>query len=74
MILSILIYGIFAGVNVYDTFIQGAKRGFWTVVRLMPTLIGLMTGVGVLRASGFLDFLGEHLKNPASWRLSSAGA
>ena len=31
MILSILIYGIFAGVNVYDTFIQGAKRGFWTV-------------------------------------------
>ena len=36
MILSILIYGIFAGVNVYDTFIKGAKRGFWTVVRLMP--------------------------------------
>ena len=67
MILSILIYGIFAGVNVYDTFIQGAKRGFWTVVRLMPTLIGLMTAVGVLRASGFLDFLGELLKNPASW-------
>ena len=52
MILSILIYGIFAGVNVYDTFIQGAKRGFWTVVRLMPTLIGLMAAVGILRASG----------------------
>ena len=49
MILSILIYGIFAGVNVYDTFIQGAKRGFWTVVRLMPTLIGLMAAVGILR-------------------------
>lgn len=57
MILSILIYGIFAGVNVYDTFIQGAKRGFWTVVRLMPTLIGLMAAVGILRASGFLDFI-----------------
>ena len=54
MILSILIYGIFAGVNVYDTFIQGAKRGFWTVVRLMPTLIGLMAAVGILRASGLL--------------------
>ena len=52
MILSILIYGIFAGVNVYDTFIQGAQRGFWTVVRLMPTLIGLMAAVGILRASG----------------------
>ena len=50
MILSILIYGIFAGVNVYDTFIQGAKRGFWTVVRLIPTLIGLMAAVGILRA------------------------
>ena len=49
MILSILIYGIFAGVNVYDTFIKGAKRGFWTVVRLMPTLIGLMAAVGILR-------------------------
>ena len=48
MILSILIYGIFAGVNVYDTFIQGAKRGFWTVVRLMPTLIGLMAFPGAL--------------------------
>ena len=59
MILSILIYGIFAGVNVYDTFIQGAKRGFWTVVRLMPTLIGLMAAVGILRASGFLEFISE---------------
>ena len=55
MILSILIYGIFAGVNVYDTFIQGAKRGFWTVVRLMPTLIGLM--------AGFLEFISEIIGN-----------
>lgn len=63
MILSILIYGIFAGVNVYDTFIQGAKRGFWTVVRLMPTLIGLMAAVGILRASGFLEFISEIIEN-----------
>ena len=63
MILSILIYGIFAGVNVYDTFIQGAKRGFWTVVRLMPTLIGLMAAVGILRASGFLEFRSEIIGN-----------
>ena len=63
MILSILIYGIFAGVNVYDTFIQGAKRGFWTVVRLMPTLIGLMAAVGILRASGFLEFISEIFGN-----------
>ena len=55
MILSILIYGIFAGVNVYDTFIQGAKRGFWTVVR--------MAAVGILRASGFLEFISEIIGN-----------
>ena len=52
-----------ARVNVYDTFIQGAKRGFWTVVRLMPTLIGLMAAVGILRASGFLEFISEIIGN-----------
>lgn len=57
LILSIVVYGILKGVNVYDTFITGARSGFLTVVRLMPTLIGLMAAVGILRASGFLDFL-----------------
>ena len=57
IILSIVIYGLLAGVNVYDTFIKGARSGFLTVIRLMPTLIGLMAAVGILRASGFLDFL-----------------
>ena len=46
-------------VDVYDTFIKGAKNGFFTVIKIMPTLIGLMVAVGVLRASGFLDFLAE---------------
>ena len=44
---------------VYDDFVAGAKKGFQTVLGVMPTLIGLMTGVAVLRASGFLDFLGQ---------------
>lgn len=44
-------------INVYDTFIKGAKSGFFTVIKIMPTLIGLMVAVGILRASGFLDFL-----------------
>ena len=39
----------------------GAKTGIGTAVKLMPTLIGLMVAVGVLRASGFLDFLSELL-------------
>jgi spore maturation protein B len=41
--------------DVYDEFLTGAKRGIKTVVEIMPTLIGLMVAVGVLRASGFLD-------------------
>jgi spore maturation protein B len=43
--------------NVYDDFLTGAKKGIRTVVEIMPTLIGLMVAVGVLRASGFLDML-----------------
>ncbi|BEI74944.1 hypothetical protein Rumi1_07420 [[Ruminococcus] torques] len=54
LILSIIVYGLSAKVNVYETFIKGAKSGFFTVVRIMPTLIGLMAAVGILRASGSL--------------------
>lgn len=57
IVLSIVIYGLLLNVNVYETFIRGAKNGFLTVIRIMPTLIGLMAAVGILRASGFLDFL-----------------
>lgn len=57
IVLGIVTYGLLVGVNVYETFIKGAKSGFLTVIRLMPTLIGLMAAVGILRASGFLDFL-----------------
>ena len=59
IVLSIVIYGLLLNVNVYETFIRGAKSGFLTVIRIMPTLIGLMAAVGILRASGFLDFLAE---------------
>lgn len=57
VILGIVSYGLLVHVNVYDTFIKGAKSGFLTVIRIMSTLIGLMVAVGILRASGFLDFL-----------------
>ncbi|MGN0416091.1 MAG: spore maturation protein [Agathobacter sp.] len=43
--------------RVYEDFLDGAKSGIRTVVEIMPTLIGLMVAVGILRASGFLDFL-----------------
>ena len=58
VIFLIVSYGVLMKVNVYDSFIKGAKSGFFTVIKIMPTLIGLMVAVGVLRASGFLDFVG----------------
>ena len=58
IIFYIVAYGLAARSNVYEDFIKGAKDGFHTVIQIMPTLIGLMVAVGVLRASGFLDFVG----------------
>lgn len=57
IIFYIVAYGLASKTNVYEDFIKGAKDGFHTVIQIMPTLIGLMVAVGVLRASGFLDFL-----------------
>lgn len=56
IILAIVSYGALMGTNVYDHFIKGARSGFFTVIKIMPTLIGLMVAVGILRASGFLEF------------------
>lgn len=46
---------------VYDDFVEGAKEGAKTVFGIMPTLVGLMVAVGVLRASGFLEALSDVL-------------
>lgn len=54
-------FGMLMKKNVYDSFVTGAKDGMKTVVDIMPTLVGLMVGVGVLRASGFLDFVSSQL-------------
>ena len=50
-------FGILMKCDVYEDFVKGAKDGLKTVVQILPTLIGLMVAVGVLRASGFLDML-----------------
>lgn len=51
--------GILQKNKVYDDFIVGAKDGLKTVVGVMPTLIGLMIGVGVLSSSGFMKFFSK---------------
>lgn len=54
-------YGLVSGVKVYETFLKGAKDGLRVVVDIVPTLVGLMMAVGILRASGFFDMLGTLL-------------
>lgn len=54
-------YGFLSGRDIYRDFLDGARDGLKTVAGICPTLIGLMTAVGVLRASGFLDFVGKLL-------------
>ena len=52
---------------VFDDFIEGALAGLKTVAGILPTLVGLMAAVGVLRTSGFLDFLSGVLAGPAAF-------
>ena len=61
VIFLVISYGLLMRVNVYQTFIKGAKSGFYTVIKILPTLVGLMAAVGVLRASGLLEVLSENL-------------
>jgi spore maturation protein B len=49
-------------INVYDEFIDGAEDGFKVVLGIMPTLVGLMVAIGILRASGTLDIISDALR------------
>ena len=62
VIFYIVGYGMLNKNNVYDDFVEGAKDGMKTVIGIMPTLIGLMVAVGILRTSGFLTFLSSQLQ------------
>lgn len=53
----ILAAGMYREVKVYDVFIEGAKEGISTVLRIIPPLVGLMVAIGVFRASGALDLV-----------------
>ncbi len=57
LIFYIVLNGVLNKTDVYDAFVKGAMEGLKTVVTVLPTLVGLMIGVGVLRASGFLTML-----------------
>ena len=61
LLMAIIVGFILAGmrkrVNVYDAFIEGAKDGFTTAVRIIPYLVAILVGIGVFRASGAMDML-----------------
>ena len=58
LVFYIVAYGFAAKKPVYDVFVRGVRDGLKTVVGIVPTLLGLMIGVGILRASGVLEYLG----------------
>ncbi len=63
VILSFILLGVRAKINVYDAFIDGAKGGFDVAIKIIPYLIAILVAVGVFRSSGALDLLMGGLKN-----------
>ena len=59
--LYIIGYGLLRKKDCYEIFVRGAKEGVHTAMEILPTLIGLMTAVSVLRSSGFLEAFSEKL-------------
>ncbi len=60
--LYIVGFGLLMKVPVFHEFIKGAEDGFKVVLNIMPTLVGLMVAIGILRASGTLDLLSNLVK------------
>jgi len=61
--------GAYKKVNVYDAFIEGAKEGFTTAIRIIPYLVAILVGIGVFRASGAMDAVIEGIK----WTVAACG-
>ncbi len=70
VIMAFLLAGLVHRVNVYDAFIEGAKEGFNTAVRIIPFLVAILVGIGVFKASGAMDWLIGGL----TWVVKSLGA
>lgn len=69
IIIGFILSGVRHKVNVYDAFIEGAKDGFQTAVRIIPYLVAILVGIGVFRASGAMDMLIEGIK----WSVAAVG-
>ena len=69
IIVGFILAGVRKKVNVYDAFIEGAKEGFQTAVRIIPYLVAILVGIGVFRASGAMDMIIGGVK----WTVSALG-
>lgn len=68
-IISFITLGVIRKINVYQTFIEGAKDGFSTAIKIIPYLVAILVAIGVFRASGALDFLTDGI----AWVFRSLG-
>ena len=62
IIVGFIMVGVRKKINVYDAFIEGAKEGFQTAVRIIPYLVAILVGIGVFRASGAMDMIIDGIK------------
>ena len=69
IIIVFILSGVRRRINVYDAFIEGAKEGFRTAVRIIPYLVAILVGIGVFRASGTMDMLVDGI----AWVVSACG-
>ena len=69
IIIAFILAGVRKKVNVYDAFIEGAKDGFTTAVRIIPYLVAILVGIGVFRASGAMDMLIDGIR----WLVAALG-
>ena len=67
IIMAFIVAGVRHKINVYDAFIEGAKDGFSTTVRIIPYLIAILVAVGVFRASGAMDMLTDGVAALLRW-------
>ena len=62
IIIAFILAGVCKKINVYDAFVEGAKDGFTTAVRIIPYLVAILVGIGVFRSSGAMDMLIDGIK------------
>ena len=66
VIFGVVILGLSTKIDMFAAFTKGAKEGFKVAYEILPTLIGLLLAVGILRTSGILDIIGDLLSKPLS--------